>query len=145
VDPITIIVGALVAGVAAAAKPTAEQAVKDAYAGLKALIQRRFGERGDVAAAVQQVESKPESEPRQAVLKEELAEAGAAEDAEVLAAAKELLVLLQPQAADQSQVAVADRGSAAATERAAAIVGDGNITLTGDVEGGVSIGRPPDT
>lgn len=144
-DPITIIVGALVAGVAAAAKPTAEQAVKDAYAGLKALIQRRFGERGDVAAAVQQVESKPESEPRQAVLKEELAEAGAAEDAEVLAAAKELLVLLQPQAADQSQVAVADRGSAAATERAAAIVGDGNITLTGDVEGGVSIGRPPDT
>jgi hypothetical protein len=144
VDPITIIVGALVAGVAAAAKPTAEQAVKDAYAGLKALIQRKFGERGDVAAAVEQVASKPESEPRQAVLKEELAEAGAAEDAEVLAAAKELLALLRPQAADQSQVATADRGSAAATGRGAAVVGDGNLTLTGDVEGGVSIGRPPD-
>lgn len=143
-DPITIIVGALVAGVAAAAKPTAEQAVKDAYAGLKALIQRKFGERGDVAAAVEQVASKPESEPRQAVLKEELAEAGAAEDAEVLAAAKELLALLRPQAADQSQVATADRGSAAATGRGAAVVGDGNLTLTGDVEGGVSIGRPPD-
>jgi hypothetical protein len=143
-DPITVIVGALVAGVAAAAKPTAEQAVKDAYAGLKALIQRKFGDRGDVAAAVEQVEAKPASEPRQAVLQEELAEAGAADDAEVLAAAKELLALMQPQAADQSQVATADRGSAAATGRGAATVGDGNITLTGDVEGGVSIGRPPD-
>jgi hypothetical protein len=44
-DPTTLIIGALAAGAAAAAKDTASQAVKDAYAGLKALIQRRFAEK----------------------------------------------------------------------------------------------------
>ena len=32
-DPVSIVVSALVAGAAAALKPTAEQAVKDAYSG----------------------------------------------------------------------------------------------------------------
>jgi hypothetical protein len=38
-DPITIIVTALALGAAAGLKPTAEQAVQDAYAGVKRLIQ----------------------------------------------------------------------------------------------------------
>ena len=142
-DPLTLIVTAIVAGVAAAAKPTAEQAVKDAYAGLKALIQRKFGSQGDVAPALDQVEHKPESAGRQEMLKEELDEAGAGQDADVVEAAKKLLALLQPQGADQSQVATATDGSAAATGRGAAAVGDGNIQITGDVEGGVSLGLPP--
>ena len=46
-DPtITIIVTALVAGAAAGLKPTAEKAIKDAYAGIKALIQRKYGDVG---------------------------------------------------------------------------------------------------
>lgn len=142
-DPVTLIVTAIVAGVAAAAKPTAEQAVKDAYAGLKALIQRRFADKGDVTPALEQVENKPESAGRQEMLKEELDEAGAGQDSDVLEAARELLALLQPQGADQSQIATADHGSAAATGRGAAAVGDGNIQLTGDIEGGVNLGLPP--
>ena len=142
-DPITLIVTAIVAGVAAAAKPTAEQAVKDAYAGLKELIRRRFADDGDVTAALAQVEKKPESAGRQETLKEELADAGAGQDADVLEAAKELLALLEAHGAGPAQSATADHGSAAATGRSAAAVGDGNIQLTGDVQGGVNIGMPP--
>ena len=40
-DPISTIVAALAAGAAEAAKPTAVQAVKDAYEGFKALIVRK--------------------------------------------------------------------------------------------------------
>lgn len=141
-DPITIIVTALIAGVAAGTTSVAEQTVKDAYAGLKDLIRRRFGDRGDLALAVDQVERKPDSSARQEVLKEELASAGAGQDAEVLQAAKDLLALVQP-SVDSSQTATADRGSAAATGRGAAAVGNGNIQVTGDIQGGVTIGRPP--
>ena len=44
-EPITLIIGALAAGATAAAKDTASQVVKDAYGGLKTLIQRRFAEK----------------------------------------------------------------------------------------------------
>ena len=43
-DPITIILTALVVGAAAGLKPTAEKAVKDAYAGIKSLIKRKYGQ-----------------------------------------------------------------------------------------------------
>jgi hypothetical protein len=60
-EPITLIIGALAAGASAAAKDTASQAVKDAYAGLKTLIQQRFAERktpeGEMALA--KYEQKP--------------------------------------------------------------------------------------
>ena len=141
-DPITLIVSALVAGMAAGATSVAEQSVKEAYAGLKGLIRRKFGDQGDVTLAVEQVEKKPDSSARQELLKEELASAGAAQDAEVLQAAKDLLALVQP-GVDLSQVATADHGSAAATGRGAAAVGNGNIQLTGDIQGGVTIGQPP--
>src|SRR2546421_1289448 len=41
-DPISIIVAALVTGAAAALKPTTEQVIKDAYAGMKGLVQRKY-------------------------------------------------------------------------------------------------------
>ncbi|MBN1139491.1 MAG: hypothetical protein JXM73_23145 [Anaerolineae bacterium] len=40
-------------------------------------------------------------------------------------------------------IATANHGSAAATGRGAAAVGDGSIQITGDVSGGVSVGLPP--
>jgi hypothetical protein len=127
-DPVTLIVTAIVAGAAAAAKPTAEQAVKDGYAGLRTLIRRKFANQGEVKDALEQVEKKP-------------AEAGGHDD--LVQAAEALLALLQPQGADQSQTATATGGSAAATGWGAAAVGEGNIQITGDVEGGVNVGLPP--
>ena len=45
VDPASLIVAALAAGAVAGAQNTATEAVKDAYAGLKALVQRRIAGR----------------------------------------------------------------------------------------------------
>ena len=72
VDPITIIVTALATGAAAGLKPTAAQAVKDAYAGLKSLIQRKLG----TTASVDALESKPDSETKQSSVAEDLADTG---------------------------------------------------------------------
>ncbi|MGZ4971318.1 MAG: hypothetical protein ACXWDN_01050 [Limisphaerales bacterium] len=90
-DPITVIVTALIAGATAALKPTAEQAVKDAYAGFKRLIIDRYGHKGDVNQAVAQLESKPDSVGRKATLQEELATTEADKDQEVVDRAVALL------------------------------------------------------
>lgn len=90
-EPLTVIVGALVAGAAAALKSTAEQAVKDAYAGLKRLVLDRCGHKADVAQAVAELESKPDSAGRNATLQEELAAAGVDKDQEVVDRAVALL------------------------------------------------------
>ena len=46
-DPITLIVTALAAGAALGVSDTASSAVKDAYAGLKALVKKRFRGKAD--------------------------------------------------------------------------------------------------
>jgi hypothetical protein len=94
-DPISIIVTALVAGAAAAVKPMAEQAIKDAYAGMKALIQRKYGH-VDVAV----LETDPASKARQAVVKEDLEKTDAGQDEELLTGAKALLDAIQARASD---------------------------------------------
>ncbi len=88
-DPITVIVAALAAGAAAGLTATAEQAVKDAYAGLKQWLHDRYA---DINLAL--LERDPKSASRQGVLAEDLAAAGAVEDAELHAKAQELLALL---------------------------------------------------
>lgn len=97
-DPISIIITALVTGAAAALKPVAEQAIKDAYTGLKGLIQRKYG-RVDVAM----LETDPASKARQAVVKEDLEKAGARQDEELLREAKALLDVIQAHASDAPQ------------------------------------------
>jgi len=94
-DPISIIVTALVTGAATALKPVAEQAIKDAYAGLKGLIQQKYG-RVDVAV----LETDPASKARQAVVKEDLEKTGAGQDEELLREAKALLDAIQAHASD---------------------------------------------
>lgn len=94
-DPISIIVTALVTGAAAALKPLTEQAIKDAYASLKGLIQRKYG-RVDIAV----LETDPASKMRQGVIKEDLEKADAGQDEEVLRQAKALLDVIQTYAPD---------------------------------------------
>lgn len=143
-EPITLIVNALVAGATAGLTSVAEETLKDAYAGLKALIVRKFGSKRAVPQAIDFVEEDPEAAGRKEFLKGELEAAGADKDAQVLQAAKDLLALLQPEeTVDNSQTAIASEGSAAATGRGIATVGDGNISLAGDVQGSVTIGSTP--
>ena len=93
-DPVTLITSALLGGASAGLKDTATQSVKDAYAGLKGLIQQRFRGRNEAEIALAQHEAKPEAWAP--ALREELAEAGADRDEEILEAARRLMALMDP-------------------------------------------------
>ena len=97
-DPVSVVVTALAAGATAGLKPAAEQAVKDAYAGLKALIQRKWQQ-----VSVGQLEANPTSEARQAVVKEDLAQTEAGKDRELLAMADKVLEAVSRHAPDVAQ------------------------------------------
>ena len=88
-DPVTLIVTALVAGAAAGAKDTATAAIKDAYAAFKSLIKKRFTGNAAGELALEKHEKSPEAWTP--ALKEEIASAKLDEDGEVLAAAQALL------------------------------------------------------
>ena len=88
-DPISLIVVALATGAAAGLKPTAEAAIRDAYAGLKRLITDRYRQ-----VDVGPVENRPSSEAKRRSLEEDLRETHAAADPELLREAKALLDLI---------------------------------------------------
>lgn len=121
-DPITTaIVAALSAGAMSGLTETSKTAITDAYARLKTLLTKKFGGESEVVHAASEVEAKPDSAGRQAMLQEEVAAAKADQDQEVLHAAQALLQLLQAspeggqhvQTATGSYIAQADRGSSA--------------------------------
>lgn len=90
-DPITLVVTAVALGAAAGLTDTASQAVKDAYAGLKALLTRR-------AVDVSGVERKPDSESKQESLREDLSDLDGTPDAvddALLDAARQLIVVVK--------------------------------------------------
>jgi hypothetical protein len=101
-DPITTILMALVAGAAG----TAEQVVKDAYDGIKALIKRKYAR-----VSVDTLEGDPASEARKNVVREDLQKAKAGEDAELLVQAKAVLDAVRqhaPEAAASVGVSIQD-------------------------------------
>lgn len=105
-EPISLMVAALVAGATTALKDTAAVAVKDAYQGLKTLIQRKWNN-VDVAL----LESAPTSPARQAVMREELERTPVHADPEVQKHLQALLAALQthaPQALTAAGVKLSD-------------------------------------
>jgi len=94
-DPLSIIVGALVSAAGAMGQVATNDAAQEAYDKLKSLILGKFGSKADVENALTQVETKPDSTGRQGMLKEELQVADAAQDAEVIQQAKVLMELLK--------------------------------------------------
>jgi hypothetical protein len=91
-DPITLIVTALAAGAAVGVKDTASAMVKDAYAGLKALVKKRLGGGPGAELVLAKHEQAPEA--WQAPLMAELAGTGADRDRDLIAAAQALLDLV---------------------------------------------------
>jgi hypothetical protein len=149
-DPLTSLVTALAAGAAAALQSTVEQGVKDGYAALKGLIQRKYAQ-----VDVNQLEANPTSTNRQGVVEEELAAAGADQDAEVLQQAQVLLEAIQrhaPQAAAAIGVDLKDIEGASLAIRRVIATGtgvkveqgkfSGDLTIE-DVQAGGSGGRLP--
>jgi hypothetical protein len=86
VDPVSIVVAAVALGAQEGVRETVANTVKDAYAGLKRLITDRY--KGVDPTAV---ENKPSSNAKRASLEEDLKDAGADSDAELLAAAKAVI------------------------------------------------------
>ncbi|MGD1716508.1 hypothetical protein [Dapis sp. BLCC M172] len=98
-EPISLIFAALVAGAAKAAG----DAAPDAYNGLKALIKRKFESQGksDSVAILDKYEKKPEK--TKPLLEDELIEAGADKDEEIIKLAQKLLEQLNPQEAAEGK------------------------------------------
>ena len=91
-DPVSLIVTALAAGAVAGAENTATEAIKDAYAGLKALVQRRLAGRPAGEVALEQHAAKPQQWDK--ALEAELVEADAGSDTSVVEAAQQLMALV---------------------------------------------------
>lgn len=137
-DPVTIMVAALAAGAAAALKPTAEQAIKDAYAGFKALIQRKYG-----LASVDALEQKPDSEAKRTSVTEDLTDAGAGDDQELLDQAKALLDAVKAHdqaAAAKININLDEIEAAYLKLKDAAAAGDVNVGVKkGTFSGGIDL------
>jgi hypothetical protein len=86
VDPVTLIVSALAVGSAAGLRDTADHAIREAYGALKRAISQRY-KSVDLAP----VERRPQSQVKRASLEEDLGEAGAGEDRDLLDAARRVI------------------------------------------------------
>lgn len=94
-DPVTTaILAAIAGGLVKGASETVPAAVRDAYIGLRDSIKRRFGADSSVEAAISDLENKPDSTARRAVVEEEIKASGAASDSELVTAAEQLLELI---------------------------------------------------
>ncbi len=88
-DAITLLVTALTSGAVAGLQANAQQAVKDAYEKLKALLARNYP-----AVPVGMLESAPTAENRISIVREELAQTTAGADKKLLESAQTLLQAL---------------------------------------------------
>jgi hypothetical protein len=125
VDPITLIVTALAAGASAGAlealKDDVKERAKAAYAKLDELVKQRF--RGNARAEFVLAEHSADPETYQAPLAKKLTESGAADDAELLTAARALMELV-----DQAG-ARAGKYNVTVTNSKGVQIGDSNIQV----------------
>jgi hypothetical protein len=116
-----LIVSALAAGAALGVTDTTSSAVKDAYAGLKALARKRLAGRPDAEVVLNRHEKSPDT--WRVPLMEELGQAGAASDPGLLAAALALLRLIDEAGTKAGKYTVDARGSQGV------VTGDGNVQI----------------
>jgi hypothetical protein len=111
VEPISLIVGALAAGTASGLTDTTTGAVKDAYAGLRHLVQRRFAGRRSAETALTEHEEAPQVWKTQ--LLTELAAVGADTDMQIIAAAQRVMALVDQAGSASGKYLVDLRGAQA--------------------------------
>ena len=100
-DPVSVVLAALAAGATAAAKDTASQAVKDAYAGFKALVKKRFEKKPQAEVVLAEYEHDPDTWEKP--LQKLLVETGADQDEALVRQAQQVLKLVNPQQASQGK------------------------------------------
>ena len=110
-DPVTTaIVTALSAGATAGLTDTAKTAITDGYNKLKGLLTKKHGKDSDVVQAVENLEAKPDSKARKDMLAEEIATAKAEQDEEIIAAANQILILVQSQQTSKGKFNIQNNG-----------------------------------
>jgi hypothetical protein len=139
-DPVTLIVAALVAGAAAGLKDSASAAVKDAYNGLKGLARRRLAGRPGGELVLSRHEQDPQVWDKPLV--QELTEAGADGDPALVTAAQALMQLLDAAGSAAGRYQVAASGHAAAAGRDMNITASGGGTAAGVIHGNVTPPNP---
>lgn len=124
-EPVTLILAALTAGASAGAldalKDDAKEKVKAAYAKLHSLVKRRVSGRPHAELALAEYESAPQK--WEGLLAAELTEAGAAQDDDLVAAAKALMELVDQAGAKSGKYNVTIKDSEGIQ------VGDGNFQV----------------
>ena len=110
-DPITTaIIAALSAGAVAGLTDTTKTAVTESYTKLKDLLTKKHGADSEVVQAVEKLEAKPDSQGRKETLAEEIVAVKAEQDEEIVAAANQVLVLVQPQQAGLGKFTIQNNG-----------------------------------
>lgn len=127
-DPVTLILTALVAGAGLGLRGAASAAVTDAYNGLKALVRRKLAGRegGELVLARHEQDPQVWDKP----LEQELTAAGAGEDLDLVSAAQALMQLVDAAGSAAGKYAVASDHAVAA---------GGDVTISAD-RGGVAAG-----
>jgi hypothetical protein len=105
-EPVELIVTALVAGMSSGLAETTKTAIQDTYYALKAHLQKATSTHVDATQALANVENKPDSPARQAVLKEELINLKLDQDTDLLELAKKLLETFEQTGAQTGKYAV---------------------------------------
>jgi hypothetical protein len=108
-DPITLIIAALAAGATSGVADAAASEVRGGYAGLKALVKRRFAGRPDAELILARYERAPQT--WQAPLAAELGAVGADRDPDLVAAAQALMNLVDRAGSPAETYNVDARGS----------------------------------
>lgn len=108
-DDLNLILTALATGATTGLQQTAGTAMKEAYNGLKALIQHKFANQPKAQAALVDYEDDPDTYEKP--LRKALSANHLEEDDEILAAAQRLITLVQPQQAGMGKYTIQNTGS----------------------------------
>jgi hypothetical protein len=107
-DPITLVLTALSAGAAAAAKDTVSQAIKDAYSGLKSMITNHFKGSKQAETTLDEFEKDPDTWRKP--LEKTIAETRIGDDPDVIVSAQKVLQLVHPEQHAQGKFNVQTTG-----------------------------------
>src|SRR5262249_19171788 len=117
-DPVSVIVAALIAGAGVGAKDVASAAVKDTYQALRRLVESRLAPRSDIAALLDGQDN--DGSDRERRLMDVVVDSGVDRDPEVITSAERLLALMDTKRPEESKYSV-DLRDAKGVQ-----VGDGN-------------------
>ena len=110
-DPILLVVAALVAGLTAGVTDMAKTAITDMYQAFKARLMPKVESNEDAQSALVALEKKPDSEGRQLALKEELNNLQVEKDTELVHLAQTFLEQLDQKGAQSGKYVITNQNA----------------------------------